>query len=153
MAIGDYLTAARGYETLLSDSREKKRPQVAFFYIQAGRARLFMGQLSTAIVYFKRGLVLLSENHRYVQLYRVGQHISEELNLRGLRKESAEIKALIGSNIPAAAELPTEHIGQVRPRLPLNCPTCGGALNLDVVEWLDHDSVECPLCASSVETL
>ncbi len=37
-----------------------------------------------------------------------------------------------------------------RPRLPLKCPSCGGSVNPEEVEWLDDKTAECAYCGSAI---
>ncbi len=153
MALGDYSSAAYHYEALLREPNAENTKKRAFFSIMAGRARILTGQTSTGLAHLKRGLMRLAEGSHHIQLYRIGLRIAEELRQRNLLKEAAEISALVNANIPATAELPTEHSSHSAPRLPAACAVCGGPLRSDEVEWLTPRQAECPFCNTPVNAL
>jgi hypothetical protein len=153
LAAGDYHSAGQSYESLLNHDELQGRPQLAFLYFQAGRARMMSGQFSVAVSHFKCGLEILSEHQRYSQLYQVGQRIKSELEQRGLAREARVISALIYSNMPAASELPTQHVEGSPSRLPALCPACGVTLFPAESQWIDPRKAGCPLCDSPVDAL
>jgi hypothetical protein len=78
----------------------------------------------------------------------VGQRMVDELTARGLTAEAAEIAGLLGASLPK--DLPAEPAPTKRPILPTHCPSCGGAVKSDEVEWIDEVTAECDYCGSPV---
>lgn len=148
---GDYLAAASAYEQLLEQSGPQPGPQFAFVCLQAGSARLHAGQTAKAMNHFRRGLDILTNHNRYAQMFHSGQRIKAELEKRGLMRETQAFMAQIQSCIPAAAEIPTQHINQQLPTLPPICPTCGGFIRVFELHWLNAHTAECLFCASPLE--
>ena len=151
MAVGDYRVAASIYEKLIGEANFQPSPQLGFFYFQAGRARLQVGETSVAFSHFKRGLEVLSEHQRYAQLYHSGLRIKQDLAQRGLDREARLISAMVHSSMPAASELPTQLFCDESPRSPAACPACGGVLRFTEMLWNDSHSAECPLCDAPIE--
>jgi len=153
LASGDYQLAAQSYESLFDHAELQGRPQLAYLYFQAGRARMMSGQFSVAVSYLRRGLEILSEHHRYLQLHQAAQRIKSELEQRGLVREARLISALAQSNMPASSELPTQHIGDTPSRLPALCPACAVTIFPAELQWIDARTAGCPLCDSPVDAL
>lgn len=151
MASGNYLAAAQAYEEMLEHSGPKPGPQFAFICLQTGVAFLQIGRYEQALTYFRRGLDILSAHKRYAQMYHGGQRIKIELEKRGLVREARVFMAQVHSNMPAAAEIPTQHVSEKLPILPAICPACGGSLRVFELHWLSAYAAECPFCASSLE--
>jgi hypothetical protein len=151
MSIGDYAAAALNFEQLASAAETHQGPRAPFLYLQAGRARIMQGYVAVGMPHLKRGLLLLAESGRYNQLYRAGQRIIQELKFRGMDKESRDISIIVGSNIPALADMPTERGPDMASViLPSHCSTCGGPIRSSEVEWVDKTTAECPFCGSPV---
>lgn len=153
LSAGDYQSASLSYEALFSHADFRSRPQLAFLYIQAGRARMMAGNFSTAFSHIHRGLELLVEHRRYAQLYQIAGRVKSEFEQRGLEREVRMISALVHSNMMAVSELPTQLVDQHQVRIPGNCPACGADLSIVTVYWLDARVAECPLCASPLDAL
>lgn len=154
MRLGEYAQAAMTFEQLAYAAEAPNGLRAPHLHLQAGRARLLNNQPAAALPHFKRGLELLIENGRYNQVYRAGQRIVQELKLRGLEREAREIAALVGTSIPAIADMPTERGPDVAAvLLPTHCESCGGPVRATEVEWLDSRTAECPYCGSPVRAL
>jgi hypothetical protein len=150
MTAGDYPGAAADFEELARRAEERNGTHAPFFFLQAGRARLLMGEHVRGVAHFKHGLTLLAKMRRYNQLYHVGTRIIQELNARTLEKEAREISSLIHSHTPAIAEMATQQLPKAKPLLPTHCPTCGGPVRSDEADWIDEGTAECPFCGSPV---
>jgi hypothetical protein len=148
---GNYAASSIIFEQLARSAEARKGPRAPFLYIQAGTARLLLGQSAPSLAHFKHALNMLIESGRFTLLYRLGSRIIKELKARGLTKEAQEIGALIHSNTPAIAEMPTER-GPMpsATALPAHCPACGGPVHADEVEWLNASTGECPYCGSTL---
>jgi hypothetical protein len=68
-----------------------------------------------------------------------------------MEKEAQEISGIIRKHIPAISESPTQRgPDPSRLILPTHCPSCGGPLRADEVQWLDSFNAECAFCGSPV---
>jgi NAD-dependent SIR2 family protein deacetylase len=150
LAIGNYPAAATAFEALASQAAQDMPGRAPSLFMQAGRARFFMGSTSMGMAHFRRGLGLLTEAGRHIQAYKTGQRIAEELKRRGYERESREISQMVASQLPAVADLPTQGFERPHKILPVACSQCGGPLRPDEVEWFDESTAECPYCASPI---
>jgi len=148
MAAEDYRGAASAFEDLGRQAANRGGPHAAFFFLQAGRARLILGEYPKSITNFKNGLTLLSAAERYTQFYHVGMSIIQELKARKLEKEAHEISDLVHGNTVAIAEMATQQHPHDEALLPMHCPSCGGPLRSDEIDWVDEVTAECPFCGS-----
>lgn len=149
-AAGHYSAAAQWFETL-AQNHPARAP---FLLLQGGRAHLLAGSLPAGMSCLRRGLLLLSERGQIVHFQRAGRQAMQELLARGFEAQAAEIQTILNAQMSALADLPTQRNDEhQRPPLPSHCPSCGGPLRPDEVDWLDNFSVECPFCGSPVKTV
>lgn len=154
MSMGEYAHAATAFEQLAHVAEARNALRAPHLHLQAGRARLLNRQPALALPHFRRGLEMLLQSGRYMQAYRLGQRVVQELRQHNLEREAREIAALVSSSIPAIAELPTERGPDVSTvLLPAHCDSCGGPIRSPEVEWLDARTAECPYCGSPVRAL
>ncbi|GAB4398455.1 MAG: hypothetical protein OHK0031_18110 [Anaerolineales bacterium] len=152
LTAGDFLAAAQAFEDLARRAEEIGGPRAPIFLLQAGKARIFGGNLNAGMQHLKRGLTLLAERGQWMRMYHAGRRSVDELQQRGLTREAGEIESFLRSNLPALADLPTQRVEEsAMLRLPTHCPACGGPLRPNEVEWLSPESAECPYCASPVQ--
>jgi hypothetical protein len=151
MGLGKYVEAALAFEQLAASAEGRGGPRAPFLFIQAGRSRLLQNQNPAALAHFRHGLEMFAASQRYTQLYRIGNRVITELKAQGLEKEAREISSFVHSNIPAMAESPTQRgPDPARVVLPTHCPSCGGPLRSDEVDWIDSLNAECAFCGSPV---
>lgn len=150
MMNGDYVGAAAAFEDIAGRADARGGPRAPFFFMQAGRARILMGESATGLAHLKHGLTLLADAKRYTQLYRAGTRIVQELEAHGLVKEAQEISALIHTHIPAGAETAANSQPKAKAVLPTHCPACGGPVRSDEADWIDQVTAECPFCGSPI---
>ncbi|MBG0788315.1 MAG: hypothetical protein H0S79_24765 [Anaerolineaceae bacterium] len=88
---------------------------------------------------------------RWPALSRVGNQVVAELKDRGLSEASVSIREWLDEKLAGVKnELRTEEKVVERPTLPTKCPSCGGSIDPQMVEWLDGVTVECLYCGSAV---
>lgn len=150
MAMGDYPTAAVAFEDLAKRATNRGGKHAPFFFLQAGRAYMLMNDYKKCMLHYIQGLNLLIDGQRYTQLYRAGTHIVQELKGRGHETEAREIAGMIHSNTLAISETATQQLPSDKLMLPSHCPSCGGPLRSDEVDWIDDLNAECPFCGSPV---
>jgi hypothetical protein len=56
---------------------------------------------------------------------------------------------------PLRARVATRSGPELIPRgtLPAKCPSCGGPVKPDEVNWVGHSSAECPYCGTVIKTV
>jgi len=146
---GEYGRAAQLFERIAEPADARGGPRAPLFHLQAGRARVFAGQVTLGIPSLKRGLELLAQRNQLHRLHVMGTRTIADLTERGLKNEAEEIEIWIKSltSTPASE-------GQIspakRPMLPTHCPSCGAPLRSDEVEWLNDVTAECGYCGSPV---
>ena len=102
------------------------------------------------MAHLKHGLSLLAARAQWEQFQRAGQRAVAGLNQQGLSAEAKEIEAYVASSLPKGFTPPIIQTPARRPILPTHCPSCGGAVRADEVEWLDEATAECDYCGSPV---
>jgi hypothetical protein len=146
---GQYLAAAEAFDTLARRAFLQNGPRASLFALQSGRAYLLANNLPEAMAHFTQGLTTMVKEKQFGRLGKVGLRIVEELKARGHIKEAREINNLVISNMPARADLPTEHgPDPARVIAPVTCPSCGGPVRSDEVDWIDSHTAECPYCGT-----
>lgn len=149
MAVGDFNGAAEAFEQLATAAEGRNGPRAPRFFLDAGRARILARQTDAGMAHLKHGLELFAARGEMLHLHRTGRRIVAELEQRGMSAEAREIEALLNGNLPVSftppAALPTR-----KSILPTHCPSCGGAVRADEVEWLDEVTAECSYCGSPV---
>ena len=144
---GEYGRAGELFEKLAETAFARGGSRAAVFYLKAGQARLFAGQTSLGMPSIKRGLELLVEREQFARLNYAGARIVAELSKLGLQKETLELAAWLKTVFrPGDAGVSLLQ----RPLLPRHCPSCGAAVRLDEVEWLDEVTAECAYCGSPI---
>jgi hypothetical protein len=144
---GEYGRAGELFEKIAETTSARGGPRAPFFYLQAGRARMFAGQPALGMPSLKSGLELLSQQRLFLRLHRARRRLISELHERGLNKEAAEIEAW---TMPPEASVEAQETPVKRTVLPTHCAACGAAVRPDEVEWLDEITAECAYCGSPV---
>ena len=122
MAIGDYNGAAVAFEGLERGAEGRGGPRAPHLYLQAGRARLQIGQVAAGMGHIRHGFALFAARQQWPALHRTGQLTVAFLTERGLAKEALEISYYLKATlppVPAAAALfaLTRSSGWTRSRL------------------------------------
>jgi hypothetical protein len=147
---GEYGRAGELFENLAQTADARGGPRAPIFHLQAGRARVSAGQTKLGMPSLKRGLELLAERGQWQKLHHLGKRVVGELSARGLDEETKEIELLLHALSPSTPAMETYPASPRKPILPTHCPSCGAAVRLDEVEWLDEITVECAYCGSPV---
>ena len=142
----DYAGATTAFKELAQGAESLFPQRAPILYLEAGRAAILGGDSKTGIAHVRRGLTLLAAQGRFHRMRMLGQRTMDELQARGLTAEAGEIASLLGSNLPQ--EIPAESKPGRRPILPTHCPSCGGAVKPDELEWIDEITAECDYCGS-----
>lgn len=145
---GEYGRAGELFERIAQTADARGGPRAPIFYLQAGRARVFAGQIKLGMPSLKRGLELFAERGQLHKLHQAGARMLAELNERGLTAETDEMAGFLKKLAPSTRTL--EPAPVKRPILPTHCPSCGAAVRPDEVEWLDDVTAECAYCGSPI---
>ena len=148
MASGDYAGAAEAYKNLAQGAESRFPQRAPFLFLEAGRAAILSGQTKIGVAHVRRGLTIFSSQGRIPRMRAFGQRAIDELQARNLNAEAEEIASLINANAPQEISVPPALAE--KPILPTHCPSCGGAVRPDEIEWLDDVTAECAYCGSPV---
>ena len=146
---GEYGRAAELYERIAQAADARGGPRAPILHLQAGRSRVYAGQIALGMPSLQRGLELFAQRGQQHKLQNAGSRIVSELQERGLTQEAAEIEALLKGVAPSLPAM-AEPVQTKRPVLPTHCPSCGAPVRPDEVEWLDEVTAECGYCGSPV---
>ena len=146
MMDGEYVGAANAFGELAQGAENLFPRRAPFLYMEAGRAAILGGESKRAVVFLRRGLTLLASQGRLHRMQMLGQRAMDELTARGLNAEAKEIAELMGASLPK--EPPTQPAPVKHPVLPTHCPSCGGAVRSDEIEWIDDITAECDYCGN-----
>jgi hypothetical protein len=146
MINGEYIGAADAFKELAQSAENLFPRRAPILYMEAGRAAILGGDVKTGVTHLRRGLTILASQGRFHRMRTLGQRAAEELKARGLTAETKEIAGLLGESL--SQESPTEPVPAKRPVLPTHCPSCGGAVRSDEIEWIDEITAECDYCGS-----
>lgn len=152
---GEFEKSAELYEELANKALEMQIPQAPRLFIQAGAARIKADQIEMGMEIIKRGLTLLVERQQWGELRQMSDASVGRLRDSGKNDLANELKAWIESKIPAEIKKSPEWIkGGVGPRkqiqLPIHCPSCGGPVNPNEVDWFDSQNAACGYCGSLI---
>ncbi len=83
LAGGDYPAAAGALEELAQAAEQRRLPQSASLYLQAGRARILAGEVPAGMESLPRGLAILVRIGRLQRAHSAGERIVAERRARG----------------------------------------------------------------------
>ncbi len=148
---GQYLRAGKLFEELAQGALRRQLPRAPFLFLQAGKAYMYAGNEKYGIGLIKAGLKDLAMQKRWLELTRVGNQVTAELKDRGFTEVSDSIRQWLDEKLAGVKfEPPADEKVVARPILPTRCPSCGGSIDPQTVEWLDGVTVECLYCGSAV---
>lgn len=146
MASGDYENAEIAFLELAQGAVTRFPNRAPILFMEAGQAAIMNGKTQTGLKHINLGLGLLRTQGRLPRMMMLGQRAVQELQARGLAAEASKISELIyGQN---KAPNITPDLPQKKPILPTHCPSCGGAIRPNEIEWLDEITAECDYCGS-----
>ena len=150
MEAADHSAAAGSFEQLAAQTRARDGHHRGVLLLEAGRARILAGQVDQGREDLKSGLEVLAERGRWARFQRAGERALTELRKRSLRAEAQDSQAFLEARLPEGFDLAMAPGLRKRPLLPTHCPSCGGPIETDMVEWLDDSTAECDYCGSPV---
>lgn len=146
-----YIPAADLYLRLAEGALVREPSRAPQLFLQAGRAMIAGGKFEQGLELLQRGLNLLYQQQRYLELYRIGWRVIQGLENNNLDDQAKTIKNWLSSLVQteAVAEWGAEPVTrEMKARLPLSCPSCGGVVDPSEVEWVDEVTVQCSYCGS-----
>lgn len=143
MESGNYQGKAEQFEALARLAASRNGRHTSQFYLQAGRARILAGQNEAGLTNLKQGMSLLAGRAVWQRFYNAGNRIVSELNQLVLKNEANENLGLLNAKLPGNFSAPGNASPTRKPVLPTHCPSCGGTIRPDEVEWLDDITAEC----------
>jgi len=150
MELGEHANAAALFEQLAREAHDRNRlRQAPRLYLQAARGYILAGDLRLADAQLWIGLRILAKQKNWLQLHIIGQRIIHELEEWGHQQLAQNVKIWLSDTLPNK-NLPVQHEQITHGLLPVKCPSCGGAILSDEVDWLDNNTGECPYCGSAV---
>ncbi len=152
MENGDYANAATIFERLARGAHDRGMlRQAPRLYLQAGRAYTLAGNTEKGTDLLRQGLNIFVAAQHWGRLHQTGQRVVDELEQWGHADHTKEFEEWLKDTLPEKAET-YQDAGRStrRPELPLHCPSCGGPIRADEVEWQDASTAECPYCGSGV---
>jgi hypothetical protein len=155
MQKGSYMEAALIFERLAQGAQARGfLGRAPFLYLQAGRARLAMGQVDAGMVWFRQSFDLFVDTGRFLMLHRIGGRIVDELILQGNHQAAQEVNQWLTHALEKHPDVIINHPeGDIhRPSLPVKCPQCGASVRPDEVDWIDSNIPSCAYCGSILES-
>jgi hypothetical protein len=150
MSSGNYEEAAVQFERLAQAAQASGLGHEVNLFLTAGQCRLMSDEIDQAMCNFNQGLGILASREKGVRLQRACQRCIRVLTEKGYSKEAQEIFNWQKSVLPLAVE-PAAENGKSHGTLPSVCPSCGGNIRSDEVEWIDEHSAECVWCGSTIK--
>ena len=152
MEKAEFDSAAAIFETLARKARDRGMlRQAPRLYLQAGKAHILAEHQDRGQNALQQGLDILAETERWPALDTAGHRVIGELKSWGYDEIAETFKAWLKETLPDDEDVYQRPARALRrPALPLKCPSCGGPLRPDEVEWLDHVTAACPYCGGSV---
>jgi hypothetical protein len=146
MAEGKYAEAAQAYANLAQGAENRFPNRAPFLFMAAGNAAVLSGDTKAGLAHMRHGLTILAAQGRFPRMRAFGQRAMDELRARNLNAEADEIASLLNANLPHG--IPAAVAAPKKPILPTHCPSCGGAVRPDEIDWLDEITAECAYCGS-----
>jgi hypothetical protein len=153
ISLGRYKEAAGSFEQLAHGAQARGLPQDAQLFLTAGYCWIQMKQINLAMVDIKQGLNTLLSRNKHFRFQKACQQSIIELTNSGFQQEAEEVLQLLRSSLELKSVVKKDDIPVDRRNIPVVCPSCGGTLHSDEVDWIDEFAIECPWCGSAVHTL
>lgn len=150
----EYAKAAEIFERLASGARQRGMPRRATpLFLQAGRAYILAGAIDKGAELIWQSLKMLAHERRWPALQQIGNRIVIELTEQGSTDLAQEIEQWLEETLPDQIErIPRPRVAR-RVQLPLKCPSCGGPVHSDDIEWEDGTTAVCPYCGNGVRAI
>ena len=122
-------------------------------HMEAARCYLQLDDIDRADDHGLKALQFLIQAGRPLKIRRLVPRMMAVLHRKGYHAEAEklrqEVAALLGA-LPGERAVPQGERAVQRGSLPAKCPSCGGPLRSDEVNWIDSYSAECAYCGGIV---
>ncbi|MCJ7824160.1 MAG: hypothetical protein MUP44_04625 [Anaerolineales bacterium] len=143
--------AAEQFESLATTAEKHAAPQAPQLFLLAGHARIEAGNQTVGLKHLRHAIQLFAEVGQIHRIDQIRPRIIAELRQRGLNREAAELDAMIHELLDRRTAAGTsQHPSSSSGHFPTKCPSCGGTLRPDELEWIDNLSGVCAYCGSMV---
>jgi hypothetical protein len=123
-------------------------------HLEAARCYLQLDDIDRADDHGLKALQLFIQARRLGKVRRLVPRMMAVLHRKGYHDEAEklrrEVEALLGVP-PGERAIPWGERAVQRGSLPAKCPSCGGPVRSDEVNWLDSHSAECAYCGGIVK--
>jgi hypothetical protein len=149
---GHWAQAAEHFERLASAAVEHTLPQAPLLFLRAGRARIAAGEAEIGIGHLHHAIHLLGQSGQIQRLNLLRPRLINDLKQHGFEREAVELDQAIHKLLDQHGQL-EQGIEPVSPthHLPGKCPSCGGTLRPDEIEWIGAHSGVCSYRGSVVQ--
>ncbi len=155
--LGEYQQAAALYIELADQARLRGVPQAPSLYLRGAAAALKAGSPDQALEVCKKGLGMLAERKKWLQLKKASLMAAESFKVEGQDKYAAGIQAWVEKQIPDEVkgsdlwQNAGPGTGSASGKLPSTCSQCGGPVNPAEIEWFDTNNPVCSYCGAILE--
>ncbi len=146
---GNYTAAGNLYEQLARTAMSHDGPRAPHFWMQAGKSFFLVKDTLRGTQDAQQGLLLLSQQQRFADMERVGDHTILWLKDNGYVAEAEQIKSWMAQNSQLKASALEKT--QDKPNLPSACPNCGAPLHEIDVTWQEDGAAVCNYCTAVLE--
>ena len=123
-------------------------------YLEAARCYLQLDDIDRADDHGLKALQLFIQAKRPGKVRRLVPRMMAILHRKGYHDEAEklrqEVDALLGA-LPGERAIPWGERAVQRGSHPAKCPSCGGPIRSDEVNWIDSYSAECAYCGGIVK--
>lgn len=145
---GEFVRAGFLFEELATAAARRGGPRAPLFFLQASRAFFHAREAEKA-------MQLARSAYNAWQARPAGSpaagllRLADEADRLGYVQQAQALRSWL-ADFPDRADSPASNpaAGGAKPRLPLQCPACGGPVYPDEVEWLDDKTARCDFCGN-----
>jgi tetratricopeptide (TPR) repeat protein len=123
-------------------------------HMEAARCYLQLDDIDRADDHGLKALQLFIQARRPGKVRRLVPKMMAVLHRKGYHDEAKklrqEVDALLGA-LPGERAIPWGERAVQRRSLPAKCPSCGGPIRSDEINWIDSHSAECTYCGGIVK--
>ena len=123
-------------------------------HLEAARCYLQLDDIDQADDHGLKALRLFIQARRPGKVRRLVPRMMAVLHRKGYHDEAEklrqEVDALLGA-FPGERAIPWGERAVQRGSLPAKCPSCGGPIRSDEVNWIDSHSAECAYCGGVIK--
>lgn len=154
MHSGQFGEAADRFERLAQEEQQRGRTVVAAgLFLRATRCRLQIDDPPGTERCAVRAVHLLIEARQVERLGQVMGRLLPALERSGQHSLAQRLRNDVEKAFPGIqmSSVPLARQASVAAQLPARCPTCGGPLKPDEVDWVGPGTAECPFCGGMIK--